>query len=32
MQEKYASLAIENVSEKSNKQHMFYRNTNMKIK
>ena len=32
MQKKYVFLAVENVSEKSNNQHTFYRNTNMKIK
>ena len=32
IQEKYVFLAVENVSEKSNNQHMFYRSTNMKIK
>ena len=31
-QAKYAFLAIENVSEKSNNLHMFCRNTDMKIK
>ena len=29
---KYAFLAIENVNEKLNNLHMFYRNTDMKIK
>ena len=32
IQEKYVFLAVENVNEKSNNQHMFYRSTNMKIK
>ena len=31
-QAKYAFLAIENVSEKSNNMHMFCRNMDMKIK
>ena len=31
-QAKYAFLAIENVSEKSNNLHMFCQNTDMKIK
>ena len=30
--EKYAFLAVEKVSEKSNNLHMFCRNTDMKIK